>query len=116
MSDLQARDDDVDPFGDAESHGAECIVGVHEGVHREVHGDEPAAGRCLVLHRVPGVDEHGGVVVPVQEDELLFAQDDEERVDEFDDFGECEEPCPAACYAHAVVLHAYCVFDAFLEF
>ena len=37
---------------------------------------------------VPAVDEHGGVMVPVQEDELLLAEEDEVSVDEL---GELEK-------------------------
>ena len=44
--------------------------------------------------RVPDVRHDGDVVVPVQEVELVFARDDEERVTQLRQFGEHEEEAP----------------------
>lgn len=49
----------------------------------------------MIGHREPRVDEHGGVVIPVKEHELLFAHDYEARVDELDHFAEGKEIDPA---------------------
>lgn len=49
-------------------------------MHAEVHDGEPAAARHHLLVGVPGVDESGDVVVPVEEDELLLPENDEHGV------------------------------------
>lgn len=56
------------------------IVGIHEGVNRVVHGHEPASACHLVPVGEPGVEQNGDVVVPVEEDEALLPQDNEDRV------------------------------------
>ena len=48
-----------------------------------VHHHEPAARRSVVCVAVPHVDEHAHMMVPMQEDELLLAEDDEDCVTEF---------------------------------
>jgi hypothetical protein len=59
-----------------------------------VHGDEPSSGCDEPREGVPGVKEHGHVVVPVEEDELLLPEDDENGVSELRDFRQDEHPCP----------------------
>ena len=44
----------------------------------------------------PGEDEHGDVMVPVQEDERLLPQHNEHRVHELRDLGHGEEVAPQA--------------------
>ena len=80
LQDLGGGDDHGAGAGHPPSGGPGSVVRVHEGVDHEVHGHEPAAARHLVLVGVPGVEQHGDVVVPVQEDEALLPQDDEHRV------------------------------------
>lgn len=92
LKDLTTRDGDVHPFGDLEAEGAQCVVRVHDWVNGVVHDREPATGGGEVASWEPAVDEHGGVVVPVQEDELLFAQHDEDRVAQFRQFAHDEKP------------------------
>ena len=46
----------------------------------EVHDDEPPGGGRVLGEGVPAVDEDCDVVVPVKEDQSLFAQDDEYSV------------------------------------
>lgn len=77
-------------LGSGDHHGAEAghahagrlrrVVGVHEGVDGVVHGHEPASACHLVPVGEPGVDQNGDVVVPVEEDEALLPQDNEDRV------------------------------------
>ena len=43
---------------------------------------------------IPRIDEDGGVVVPVEEDERLFAQHDENRVAQFRHFRQDEHGGP----------------------
>ena len=73
LKDLSTRDCDVYPFGDLESESSKGVVWVHGRVDGVVHEDEPATGAGEVLGRVPAVDENCCVMVPVKEDELLFA-------------------------------------------
>lgn len=39
-----------------------------------VHDDEPARGRRVLRERVPGVQQDGDVMIPVEEDERLLAE------------------------------------------
>lgn len=39
-----------------------------------VHDDEPARRRRVLGVREPGVEEHGDVMVPVEEDQRLLTQ------------------------------------------
>ena len=80
---LHRRDHHVDRLRYAHLYGAEGVVGVHERVHGVVHHHEPATGRRVVGVAVPHVDEHADVMVPVQEDEALLSEDDEDRVAQF---------------------------------
>jgi len=68
-------------------------------VHEVVHGHEPAARGVVVLVAVPAVDQDGGVVVPVEEDELLFAQDYEQRVHQLGQLRHYKGKRPEAGYA-----------------
>ena len=43
-------------------------------MHRVVHGDEVEAVGGLLVVGVPAVEEHGNVMVPVQEDQRLLAE------------------------------------------
>jgi len=116
LRELRERDDEADPLGYAKDvHGATGVVRVHHGVHGRVHHEEPAARGGLVLHRVPAVDEHGTMMVPVQEDELLLAQHDEHGVDEFGHLAHHEHPHPAAGDAARKVKIAYRVLVAVLS-
>lgn len=49
-------------------------------MHTIVHNDEPARRGRVLREGVPGVEQDGDVVVPVQEDERLLAQHYEHRV------------------------------------
>ena len=64
---------------------------------------------------VPAVDEHRCVVIVVQEDELLFAEDDEESVDEFGQLAHDEQVGPVAADAVTIVIWAHWVDDAAVE-
>lgn len=80
LRDLRERDEHGELAGHLESGRFQRVVGVHAGVNQVVHSHEPAAARHHVFVRVPGVEQHGDVVVPVQEDQLLLTQDDEQGV------------------------------------
>ena len=68
----------------------------------EVHDDEPAGGGGVLAEGVPAVDEDGDVVVPVEEDQLLLPQHDEDGVPQLGHLGQHEHPGPEP--AHSVVL------------
>lgn len=82
-----------------EAHRAQRIVRVHDRVYAVVHDDEPARGRRVLGVREPRVDQHGDVVVPVQEDQRLLAQHNEQRVAQLGQLGEHKQPRPEAAHA-----------------
>ena len=112
---LAARDRNVHPLGYAEAERSKAVVRVHGGVHREVHDDEPASAGAQLHGREPAVDEHRGVMIPVEKDELLFAQHDEQRVDELGHFAQHEQPRPAAEHAVCVLIVAYGMLDTLVD-
>lgn len=107
---LGSGDEHCDVAGDAEFQGLKSIVAVHNAVHEVVHAHEPTSGRDVVRVRVPGVQEHGHVVVPVEEDEGLFSEDDEDGVTKLRDLAQGEHPVPEP--AHSVVQET-CTRDAY---
>lgn len=64
-----------------------------------VHHDVPSRGRGVLRVWEPGVQQYGNVVIPVQEDQRLLAQHDEDRVTEFGYLRQHEHPRPEARYA-----------------
>eukprot|EP00981_Chlorochromonas_danica_P000288 scaffold67_cov180-Ochromonas_danica.AAC.2 len=91
LRDLQQGDDPRgEPLGDL-LESLETVVEVHDGVHGVVHGDEVESCARHGHIGVPAEDQHGDVVVPVQEDQRLLAQDNEDGVDQLGDLGPDEE-------------------------
>lgn len=80
LGDLRQRDEHGELAGHLEAGRPQRVVGVHDRVHQVVHGHEPAPAGHHVLVGVPGVEQHSDVVVPMQEDQLLFPQDDEQSI------------------------------------
>ena len=77
---------------------SESVVEVHERVDEEIHHGEGPAGavqRARNLVGVPAVDAGHDVVIVVQEDQRLLAQDDEDGVTELEELGDVEEEDPA---------------------
>lgn len=72
-------------------------------MYGEIHEHEPTTRRAKVHRRVPTVDQHRGMMIPMQEYERLFAQHDEYRIAKLRQFAEHEQPRPAAGYAVRVV-------------
>lgn len=72
LRDLRQRDQHGKLARHSEAGGPQGVVRVHDGVHSIVHGHEPASTSYHVLVRVPRIKQYGNVVVPVEEDELLF--------------------------------------------
>lgn len=98
LQQLQRRDHHRDEARRLEAHGAQRIVRVHDRVHAVVHHDEPARRRRVLGVREPRVDQHGDVVVPVQEDQRLLAQHNEQRVAQLGQLGQHEQPRPEAAH------------------
>lgn len=80
LSDLGQGDEHGKLPGDSETRSPQGVVRVHDGMHAIVHSHEPTTPSDHVFVGVPGVQEHSDVVVPVQEDQFLFPQNDEYRV------------------------------------
>lgn len=81
MKSLNRRDENHDPFGNIKPEKTAKIVGVHESVCGDVHGGEDAPGGGEVFQGVPCVDERRSVMIVVEKEEFLFAQDHERRVE-----------------------------------
>ena len=61
-----------------------------------VHGNEVYSRRVVGRVGVPTEEQHGGVVVPVQEQQWLLAQDYEHGVDELEELAEVHEHDPSS--------------------
>jgi len=103
LSQLTGRDEHGHLFRRPVAHGPRRVIRVHHRVHRVVHDDEPPGGRRELHVREPRVQQHGDVMIPVQEDERLFAEHDEYRVTEFGQLGQHEQPRPEP--RHRVILN-----------
>ena len=77
---LKGGDDHGHHVGHLDPAGPDPVVGVHQGVHGVVHHHEPPAGRGEADIGVPGEPEHGHVMVPVEEDQLLLPENNEHCV------------------------------------
>jgi len=99
---LTGRDEHGHLFGRPVAHGPRRVVRVHHRVYRVVHDDEPPGGRRELHVREPRVQQHGDVMIPVQEDERLLAEHDEYRVAELRQLGQHEQPRPEP--GHGVIL------------
>jgi len=89
---LTGRDEHGHLLRRSVAHGPCRVIRVHHRVHRVVHDDEPPSGRCELHIREPCVQQHGDVMVPVQEDERLLAKHDKYRVTEFGELGQHKQP------------------------
>ena len=88
LRDLEQRDDPRrEPLGH-HAHGLEEVVEVHHRVHGVVHGHKVQARGGLGDIGVPAVQQHGHVVVPVQEDQRLLAKNDKQGVHQLGNLGQ----------------------------
>lgn len=87
LENLRESDEHAHLLWDPETHGFQGVVCVHEGVDDEVHHYEPASSGDQLTVAVGAVAEHGQVVVPMQEDQGLLAQNDEHSVSQLDELG-----------------------------
>ena len=65
----------------------QAVVPIHDGVHCVVHGNEVEARAGEGAVGVPAEEQNRDVVIPVEEDQRLFAKNDEQRVDELGNLG-----------------------------
>lgn len=72
LRDLWQRDEHGKLARHSEARSPQGIVSVHDSMHNIVHGHEPATTGYHVLVGIPRVKQYSNVVVPVEEDELLF--------------------------------------------
>lgn len=105
LGELGRGDEHGDIAGHLKLEGLEGVVAVHYAVYEVVHAHEPAGGGDVVGVGVPGIEQHGHVVVPVKEDEGLLPEHNEHCVSKLRDFAEREHPVPEA--AHTVVQEAW---------
>ena len=80
-----------------------------------VHHHEPATWGSVVCVAVPHVQQDSDVMVPVQENQRLFAQNDEDSIPELINFGQSEQTGPEAGYALKVGGNTYRVLQAVLS-
>ena len=80
LGNLRDRDHHGQLSWNTDAQSAQRIVAVHNSVNSVVHGAVPTTGRSLVRVCEPSEDEHTGMMVPVQKDELLLTQHHEHRV------------------------------------
>ena len=77
---MQSCDHHGHDVGHPDPAGSDTIVGVHEGMDSIVHDHKPSAGGGEANIRVPGEPEDSDMMVPVEEDQLLFPQHNEHCV------------------------------------
>lgn len=97
LRELERSEEDA-PVG-TNSTGSDGVVEVHEGVDEEVHDGEGPAGAVEVvgdLVRVPAVQGGHDMVVVVEEDQGLLAEDDEDGITELEELGDVEEEDPTS--------------------
>ena len=116
LRDLTACDDDVDPFGYVETKSSATVICVHGRMNSIIHENEPSAGCCKVTTREPTVNENGSVMVPVKKDELLFTQNDKERIEKLGHLAQYEQPSPAATHTMSIIVIANGMIDAFVQY
>ena len=94
---LERGDADVDGARQPHQPGRHyAVVRVHDGVHEQVDGGEHAPWPDGIHQAVPAEPQHGDVVVPVQEDQLLFLQHHKHRVTKLKHLGQGEQKRPRA--------------------
>jgi len=84
-----------EPLG-LEVQRGEAVVAVHDGMNSVVHCHKVDATARTGGVGVPAEQQHGGVVVPVQEHQRLLAKNDEDRVDQLEKLREVHEHDPSA--------------------
>lgn len=105
---------DHDSCRDTETKSFESEVRVHDGMDSVVGCDvEPVSGQRTEVGEAD-TEENSCVMVPVEEDEFLFPQHDEESVAEFDEFGSHVEESPETIDAVRVGILADGVMDPFI--
>ncbi len=99
-------------FGHVESECFEGVVGVHDRMDKVVHACEPSARRAVIMIAVPAVHQHGRMMIPVEEYELLLAQHYEHGVHKLDKLAHHKQKRPEAGHAIGIRVVADWVLEA----
>lgn len=99
LGELQWRNYHWDGTRWLKAHCTKRIIRVHYWVYEIVHDNEPASGRGIFGVREPSVNQHGDVMVPVQKDERLLPQHNEQRVAKLGQLRKHKQPRPEATNA-----------------
>jgi len=92
LRNLQRRDNEV-PRRSVRQR-CEDVVEVHDRMHAQVHGREPDAPGGAADVRMPAVQQHGRVVVPVQEDDGAALGQKQHSVEQLGDLRHAEQKNP----------------------
>jgi hypothetical protein len=72
----------VEPLGFA-FDGHQKVISVHDGMDRVVHGGHVNSNGRGMGESVPGVEKHSNVMVPMQEQDFLFVDNEEKGINQF---------------------------------
>mmetsp|Transcript_21401 Transcript_21401/g.46478 ORF Transcript_21401/g.46478 Transcript_21401/m.46478 type:complete len:159 (-) Transcript_21401:428-904(-) len=96
LTELHERNDDwVEPLG-SHFNSHEEVIPVHYRMDGVVHHNEKEARGGGISVRKPAVEEDGNVMIPMQKDERLLMDDNEECVEQFGEFTQNKELNPKA--------------------
>jgi len=96
LNDLRGGDYHRNVLRHPDPQSTEEVVGVHHGVDNVVHADVPSSWSDALCECMPRKQQYSDVMVPVEEDEVLLPQDNEDSVSQLRDFGQGEQPGPQA--------------------
>mmetsp|Transcript_25034 Transcript_25034/g.56789 ORF Transcript_25034/g.56789 Transcript_25034/m.56789 type:complete len:264 (+) Transcript_25034:272-1063(+) len=93
LDQLQHRHEQAPPWR-SRANGCQEVIRVHNGMHTVIHRHKMQTCRHLPDERVIAVEQHRGVVIPMQEVDRLLPQDEESCVDELKVLREDEDKYP----------------------
>mmetsp|Transcript_3582 Transcript_3582/g.9182 ORF Transcript_3582/g.9182 Transcript_3582/m.9182 type:complete len:229 (+) Transcript_3582:225-911(+) len=97
LQDLDGRNEGSEGLHDCvEADVRHEEIEIHDGMHHKIHGGEPDARAGRRVQGMPAVQQDRHVVEPMQEDDLLFPKDEEDRVQELRYLAVDEERHPHA--------------------
>jgi len=95
------------PPSRAMTRSRQKVIKIHDTVNKGIHASKDGTGRSKGGHGEPCVHQHSRVVIPVQQVDWAFTQNEEERVQQFEVLGEGEEPQEKEAVALVVVLRGH---------
>lgn len=99
LANLNGRDEHVDPACYMEPHCTRCIVSVHKRMNCVIHHHEPTTRARVIGVAVPHIYHDADVVVPMKEDQWLFAKHNENCVAKFVHFWDNKHVRPKCCWS-----------------